>query len=194
MNRLALAAIASCLFILIGCEQAPPGAATTGGSGTAATPAASGTAKPAAAADHGHRQPAEAPAKPATEAPAEAKPGDGAGHGGAIIELGTTQIGDLSVRASRDSGELMPGGDAPIDVWLTTADGKPATVAAVRFWIGVENAKGSVKARADIEDPKQPHHWHTHAEMPNPVPVGAKLWVEIESTAGKAVGSFELME
>ncbi|MGE3509940.1 MAG: hypothetical protein AB7N65_13765, partial [Vicinamibacterales bacterium] len=142
-----------------------------------------GTAKP----------PAASPEKPAADEPAgETTPGDGAGHGGEIIELGTTKIGDLTVRASRDKGEIKDGGDAPIDVWVTTADGKPATVTAVRFWIGTEDAKGSVKAKADIENPQQPNHWHTHAEAPRPIPDGAKLWVEVEAAGSKAVGSFDL--
>lgn len=201
MNRFALILTAACMFAMSGCEQ-KPATTTGGGSGATAKPAsngaaapAGGVAKPAAASDHGHDHPGEAAAKPAADKPAgETKPADGAGHGGAIIELGTTKIGELTVRASRDKGEIKAGGDAPIDVWLTTADGKPAAVTAVRFWIGVEDAKGSVKAKADIEDPKQPNHWHTHAEVPDPMPEGTKLWVEIEAGGGKTVGSFELKQ
>lgn len=113
-------------------------------------------------------------------------------HGSEVVELGTTKIGELTVLASRDKGELNPGGDAPIDLWLTTADGKPATVVAVRFWIGVEDAKGSVRAKAEIEDPKQPNHWHAHVEIPTPLPEGSKLWVELDSGTVKAVGSIDL--
>ncbi len=113
-----------------------------------------------------------------------------AGHGGKVIELGSTTIGPFSVRASRDEGRIVAGGDAPIDVWLTGAD---AEVIAVRFWIGTESAAGSVKAKADIEDPAQPNHWHTHAEVPAPLPAGSKLWVEIEAVGqGKRAGSFDL--
>lgn len=113
-----------------------------------------------------------------------------AGHGGKIIELGSTTIGPFSVRASRDEGGIEGGGDAPIDVWLTGSD---AEVVAVRFWIGTESAAGSVKAKADIEEPAQPNHWHTHAEVPGPMPAGSKLWVEIEIEGqGKRAGSFDL--
>lgn len=112
------------------------------------------------------------------------------GHGGLTIELGSTVIGDYQVRAARDAGELKPGGDAPVDVWLT---GNLQQVAAVRFWIGGQDARGSVKARADIEDPKNPNHWHTHVEIPNPIPDEARIWVEIETTNGqKSSGSFDL--
>lgn len=36
-------------------------------------------------------------------------------------------------------------------------------------------------------------HLHTHAEVPNPMPVGSKLWVEVESDEGeKLIVSFDL--
>jgi hypothetical protein len=84
---------------------------------------------------------------------------------------------------------VKAGGEAPIDVWVT---GGPK-VAAVRFWIGTEDAKGSLKAKAVIENADQPNHWHTHAEIPDPLPAGSKLWVEIEAEGGaKSVISFDL--
>jgi len=139
--------------------------------------------------------PTPAPANPALAAPSKPEASPPAGQGGAVIELGTTTVGELTVRASRDQGELKPGGDSPIDVWVTTTDGKPATVAMVRFWIGLEDAKASRKAKADIEDPKQPHHWHTHAEVPEPLMPDAKLWVEIEINADeKKTTSFDLKQ
>lgn len=170
MNRLAFVTVAALLFIQTGCDQKP--AAPHAGTG------ASDAAKP----------PAGAPGKPA----GEPQPAAGHGHGGEVVELGTSIVGDLTVRASRDQGELRAGGDAAIDVSITTADGKPASVTAVRFWIGTEDAKGSVKARAEIEDPKDPSHWHTHAEIPNPLPAGAQLWVEIETAEGKKTAGFDL--
>lgn len=116
-----------------------------------------------------------------------------AGHGGEVIELGTATIGNLTVRASRDQGEVKAGGDVPIDVWVLTSDGKPATVAIVRFWIGAADAKGSIKAKADIENSKEPNHWHTHAEVPDPLPPDAKLWVEVEAERHvKSHASFDL--
>jgi hypothetical protein len=99
------------------------------------------------------------------------------GHG-PTVELGQSQHGGHTVRASRD-GELKPGGEAPIDVWIT--GGEP--VAAVRFWIGTEDGSGALKAKAALER----DNWHTHAEVPEPLPAGSKLWVEIESTTGTIV-------
>ncbi len=108
-------------------------------------------------------------------------------HGGEVIDLGTTKIGAFEVRASRDKVEFKAGGDAPIDVWIDGGVGKG--VAAVRFWIGTQDAKGSTKAKADIEDGT----WHTHVEVPAPVPSVCLLWVEVEDQVGaKQTGSFDL--
>ena len=110
-----------------------------------------------------------------------------AGHSGEVIPLGTSKLGAFEVRASRDKGNIKPGGDAPVDVWIDGGVGKGVT--AVRFWIGTEDAKGSIKVKADIEDGK----WHTHTEVPSPIPAGSKLWVEIEETGGKkTLASFDL--
>jgi hypothetical protein len=145
--------------------------------------------------------------KPATT-PSTAAKGDGhghdhgpagehaapkAGHGGAVIALGEQTIGSFSAKATRDEGPIVAGKDAPIDVTIAAGAGSSVKAVAVRFWIGVQNAKGSVKAKAEIEDPKDPNRWHVHAEIPNPVPEGSKLWVEIEDEkGGTSVGSFDL--
>lgn len=128
--------------------------------------------------------------KPRGSTGSATKPSDAPSHH-KVIELGSRTMGPYSVRAARDEGVITPGKDAPIDVWV---DGPSASkVAAVRFWIGTEDAKGSVKARAQIEFPDQPNHWHTHAEIPSPLPAGSHLWVEIEDDNGvKSTGSFEL--
>ena len=145
------------------------------------------------------------PAKPTPDAHANAAHDDHAhglngehleqtaGHGGPVIDLGSTTIGNFNAVATRDEGQIIAGKDAPIDVTVTPATGGDAKPAAVRFWIGTEDAKGSVKAKADVENPAEPNRWHTHAEIPNPIPDGAKLWVEIEDEqGGKALGSFDL--
>jgi hypothetical protein len=112
------------------------------------------------------------------------------GSHGEVIALGSQTIAGWTVRAARDTGAIVAGKDAPIDVWLTGGSGK---VAAVRFWIGTADAATSVKARASIEDPAQPNHWHTHAEIPDPMPADTKLWVEIEMEDGSVQsGSFDL--
>jgi hypothetical protein len=131
-----------------------------------------------------------APTTPPAKTDAGTHADSSAGHGGPVIELGTATIGPFTVRASRDQGEVKPAGDAPIDVWLTGGD--ISKVTAVRFWIGTEQGDNFVKAKADIEIPSEPNHWHTHAEVPSPLPTGSKLWVEIEVDGQKHAGSFEL--
>jgi hypothetical protein len=142
-------------------------------------PAAS-SAGASAAADHPHGPNGEhAP----TTAPT-------AGHGGPVIALGTAIAGSFTLVATRDQGDIVAGKDAPIDVTVTSTNAKAG---AVRFWIGTEDAKGSVKAKAEVENPAEPNRWHTHAEIPDPLPAGVKLWVEVEADgAAKSVASFDL--
>ena len=114
-------------------------------------------------------------------------------HGGHVIDLGTGTIGAFSVKATRDEGQIVAGKDAPIDVTVTPTGDAHAKVSAVRFWIGGESAKGSVKAKAEIENPSEPNRWHTHAEIPSELAADSKLWVEIEDDHGvTAKGSFDL--
>lgn len=117
------------------------------------------------------------------------------GHGdhGAAIDLGTATVGPFGVQASRDEGAFEAGQEAAIDVTVTPAAEGGPKVGAVRFWIGTEDAAGSLKARAEIENPAEPSRWHTHAEIPSPLPAGSRLWVEIEDDKGAThVGSFDL--
>jgi len=164
---LSLAPLAA-VSVLSGCEEKKP------------------AATPAKADDHGHDHgPTGEHAAPKLSAP---------GHGGKVIALGEQAIGTFIATATRDQGEIVAGKDAPIDVTITPAAGTTTKAAAVRFWIGTQDAKGSVKAKAEIEDPKgAPNRWHVHAEIPNPMPDGSKLWVEIEDDkGGTTAGSFDL--
>lgn len=116
-----------------------------------------------------------------------------AGHDGPVIALGSSTAGAFQVTTTRDEGAIEAGKDAAIDVIVTPAAGATAKASAVRFWIGTEDAKGSVKAKAEVEDPAAPNRWHNHAEIPDPIPADAKLWVEIEADGGaKSVTSFDL--
>lgn len=113
---------------------------------------------------------------------------EGDGHAdehdhGPTTQLGEQVVGAYTVKASRDGG-LVAGKDAPIDVWVTGA-----AVSKVRFWIGSEDAAGSIKAKAEIER----DNWHTHAEVPDPLPAGSRLWVELEAADGaKTLVGFDL--
>jgi hypothetical protein len=119
---------------------------------------------------------------------------DDHGHGeGPAIALGSSTIGGFGVTVTRDAGAITAGKEAAIDATVIPAAAGGSKVSAVRFWIGTADAKGSTKAKADIEDPKEPNRWHTHVEIPNPMPAGGMLWVEIEAEGGtKSSGSFDL--
>jgi len=152
---LASSLILASAFTFAACEKKTP-----------TTPQPNQTAKPAD--DHGHTH--------------DDGHDHGHSHGGAIIALGEQTVGPFTIKATRDSGDIVAGKNAPIDATVTTTG--TAKVVAVRSWIGTQDAKGSAKAKADIEDPKEPTRWHTHAEIPNPIPADSKIWVEIEDDAG----------
>jgi len=175
ITALSLASLAA-LSTLTGCEEKKP-------ADTTSAPTSGSAGKKAE--DHGHdHAPDGSHAAPKPSAP---------GHGGAVIALGEQTIGSFAAKATRDQGEIIAGKDAPIDVTITPAAGSQLKATAVRFWIGTQDGKGSVKAKAEIEDPKDPNRWHVHAEIPNPMPAASKLWVEIEDDkGGKVVGGFEL--
>jgi hypothetical protein len=102
------------------------------------------------------------------------------------IPLGETTVGSLKLVATMHAPvKAAGGGEGAFDVVIT--GGKPK---AVRFWVGTEDAKGSVKAKAEEETTD---NWHTHAEVPSPLPPNSKFWVEVEPASGdKFVRSFDL--
>ncbi len=158
---------------LTGCEDKKPATSSPGSTG------ASGKKADDHGHDHDHDHAGSTPLAP--------------GHGGPVIDLGEQVIGTFSAKATRDQGDIVAGKDAPIDVSITPAAGSALKTIAVRFWIGTQDAKGSAKAKAEIEDAKNPNRWHTHVEIPSPLPAGSKLYVEIEDDkGGKNVGGFEL--
>jgi hypothetical protein len=122
--------------------------------------------------------------QPATQ-PAGVKVGaHGDEHTGTKHELGTQTIGGYSVAAAR-FGDLKPGGESVVELGVTGGSGKPK---AVRAWIGTEGGQDSAKAKGEAKD----DDYDIHVEVPATIPADAKLWVEIETDAGKPKGSFDL--
>ena len=100
------------------------------------------------------------------------------------IPIGEASQAGLKLVATQDA-PVKPGGEGAFDVVIT--GGKPK---AVRFWVGTESGEGSVKAKADEETTD---NWHTHAEVPDPLPAGSKFWVEVEPPTGETFkASFDL--
>ena len=88
----------------------------------------------------------------------------------AVLTLVVCTVG-LAGCGDDDSSGSGNGTDLPtktIDVTIT--GGKPK---AVRFWVGNEAGDGSAKAKADEESAGI---WHTHVEVPDPMPAGSKLY------------------
>jgi hypothetical protein len=158
INRLALVPLCVLVASLVACDN---------GSGGAATPPPT---------------PAPAPAPAPEPTAADAKHDDHADgddddhHHGPQVALGEQTVGGLVVRAAR-SGEVTAGAHAVVDAWVTGS----AKVVSVRLWIGTEDAKGSMKAKAELEK----DNWHSHVEVPSPMPEGSKLWIEVEAEDGK---------
>lgn len=155
MQKIMLAALVGIALLSTGC-----GDESTSPTGALSNPAPAGDS-------HAH-------ADGSTHAPDTAAPTTSpAEHG--RIPIGETSQAGLKLVATQDA-PVKPGGEGAFDVVIT--GGKPK---AVRFWVGTEDAKGSVKAKAEEETPK---NWHTHAEVPAPLPAGSKFWVEVEPSTG----------
>lgn len=104
----------------------------------------------------------------------------GHGEGGAI---GTVTIGVWTVKVS---GEVKAGSEAHLDIELS---GSTAKAAVVRVWIGSQDGKGVMKQKADGDG----KDYHAHADVPNPIPADAKLWIEIDDgKGGKSVGGIAI--
>jgi hypothetical protein len=123
----------------------------------------------------GSAAPAPAPAAPSTAAGEEAEH-EHDEHD--RLPIGEATAGGLKFVATMDE-PVKPGGEGAFDVAIT--GGKPK---AVRFWVGVESAEGSVKAKAEEE---KTGNWHAHAEVPDPLPAGSKFWVEVEPPTGETI-------
>ena len=134
------------------------------GSGPTANPTGSGSSSPAPAATQ-HAAPKEEHNR---------------------LPIGETTVSGLKLVATMDE-PVKPGGEGAFDVVITGGTPK-----AVRFWVGTENAEGSVKAKAVEEGPD---NWHTHADVPDPLPPGSKFWVEVEPQTGEPFkASFDLKQ
>lgn len=112
---------------------------------------------------------------------------DGHDHG-PTTELGEQTSGTFTIKASRE-GDVVAGKDVAVNIHVAPAADAKSKAAAVRVWVGTQDGKGSMKARAEHEKTS----WHAHAEIPSPLPEGSKLWIEIETDAGeKTVVGFDL--
>lgn len=111
---------------------------------------------------------------------------DGHGHEahGTRVELGKVDVGGFSVTVAV-LGEIKAGAEGVLDIKVE-GDTDPA---AVRAWVGVESGEGSLKGNL----PKEDDDYHGHVEVPETMPEGSAVWVEIEDADGKkSSASFKL--
>ncbi|MEX2578378.1 MAG: hypothetical protein WD342_04905 [Verrucomicrobiales bacterium] len=106
------------------------------------------------------------------------------------IALGTFDIGGNSVEAAQGHGEVAPGKEGHLVIKLPFNDSGETVV---RAWIGTEDRTLSAVGKGEYA----PSHddYDIHAVAPDPLPEGAKWWLEIEKPDGsKAVGSIPLLK
>ena len=89
-----------------------------------------------------------------------------------MTSLAATQIGPFEVQVMFE--ETIE--DGHFNIRITGGE-----VAAVREWVGPEDASGVVVVKTEIEN----DYHHGHVEMPSPVPADARLWIEIETPEGE---------
>lgn len=104
-------------------------------------------------------------------------------HKGTMKELGSREIAGYTVKVTQES-EVTAGEEAAFAIALSGKKDKPR---AVRAWVGVQDAEGSVKGKAVAAG----EEWHAHVEVPKPIPAKSQFWVEIETDAGKKKVAFD---
>jgi hypothetical protein len=101
-------------------------------------------------------------------------------HHDNMMALGTVTLGSITAKVEGAGVPVVGRG------WHVTVDvpvGTPAPK-AIRVWVGIENGRGSEKAKAELEA-KHPGRHSTHVNVPAPLPEGSKLWVSLENAAGE---------
>ena len=105
-------------------------------------------------------------------------------HKGEKKDLGKLKVGTYEVQVTQ-VGDVKAGEEA-IFVIKPKGEGEPK---AVRAWVGVETGQGSIKTKAEEEKEGE---WHAHHKVSKPMPAKSKLWIELETAAGKPKAAFDL--
>ena len=143
-----------------------------------------GEKKSANSGDHGH------PHEEGADQPPKKERGEEHEHEHEEVGLGTFKIGEMDVEAAQGHGNVVAGKEGHLVIKLPYKD-DGATV--VRAWIGTEDRTLSGVGKGDYA----PSHddYDIHAVAPDPLPEGAKWWLEVEKPDGtKVVGSLLLLK
>ncbi len=110
---------------------------------------------------------------------------NGGGHAHDEVSLGSITIDDMEVELAQGHGAVEAGKEGHLVVKLPYSDSGATTI---RAWIGGEDRTMSMVGLGTYA----PSHddYDVHAIAPNPLPVDAQWWIEIEKPEGtKSVGS-----
>lgn len=116
--------------------------------------------------------------------------GDDHGHEHEEVALGKFDIDGVMVEAAQGHGNVEAGKEGHLVIKLPYKDDGATEV---RAWIGTEDRTASSVGKGEYA----PSHddYDIHAVAPDPLPVGAKWWIEIAKPDGtKVVGSFPLLK
>lgn len=106
---------------------------------------------------------------------------DDHGHG-PKQSLGLATVGDVQFDLAY-AGALTPGSEVHLEM---SAKPESASFTTIRVWIGLENGRGSEKARAEAEA-GHAGHWSAHVAVPKPLPEGSRLWIQTQVAQGNPV-------
>jgi hypothetical protein len=114
--------------------------------------------------------------------------GEGGHAHGKTEAVGTVDISVYKIAVAA-AGAVAAGKEWHVELRLNPDQPAPK---AIRVWIGTENGRGSVKAKAEAEKDAK-GEYAAHVEVPNPIPADSKLWISIEPENGQAAkGAVEL--
>jgi hypothetical protein len=140
----------------------------------------------AAAAPHAPASPATRPAAtaPGHDGHAHAAGAPEPAHAGPKHDLGKQAVAGYTLQVSQ-LGAVTAGEEA---IFIITVSGGTGEPKAIRAWVGVESGEGSIRTAAEEEKEGE---WHAHHKVSKPLPAKSKLWLEVESAAGKKKASLD---
>jgi hypothetical protein len=104
----------------------------------------------------------------------------GAHAHGTAVAVGSVEISTYKVAVSA-AGALAAGKEWHVELRLNPDQPAPS---AIRIWVGLENGRGSAKAKAEAEKDAK-GEYGAHVEVPQPIPADSRLWIAIEGAGGQ---------
>ncbi|MEZ6002742.1 MAG: hypothetical protein R3F33_01035 [Planctomycetota bacterium] len=95
------------------------------------------------------------------------------------VSIGSAQVGEFLVELAQGHGKIEAGAEGHLVVKLPYND-KGATI--VRAWIGTEDRTASLVGKGEYTASHD--DYDVHAMAPEPLPDGAKWWIELELPGG----------